>query len=796
MNSGKTWERRLAARRALAGAALWFERVWPALWPPLGIVGLFVCLALLGVSRLLPPSGQVALLVCAGLAVALLLLRGFAGLRAPTRSAVDRRLERASGLSHRPLAALSDQPTPGDAMAMALWRAHVARAAAQLRRLRVGPPRPGLPRRDPRALRLGLIVALVACTGVAGADAPARLGAALHPTLPRGSSGPATELQAWVTPPAYTALAPMFLRADTPTVSVPAGSRLTLSVTGGSATPRLDWGGRAADFRALDAASFQAEQVLSENGRITVRRDGATLGRWDVAVIPDHPPVAEWSAPPGVGRARLHTRLPWHASDDYGVTNLSAELRLRARPATPPLVIALPLPGAAKDAHGIAEQDLSADPRAGLPVIARLVAKDALGQTGASADAPFTLPERSFRNKEARALIAVRKSLTLNPDDRTGALGGLDALLVEPGSIGNDPGAYLNLSAIYYLLEFDRGDVIADAQARLWALALQLEEGAAARTDRALQEAREAARAALDKLRAEPSEANRAELEKKLQALSEAIRQHMQALAEQFRRQMTSAPPDAARRLSAKDLARMAERARQSAAKGETEQAAREMAELDRLLDALRDAKPMTEADRARAAQRQKGRSQMSALQDMLGRQGGLLDRAQDRAREAARAGAEQAPSTPGCGGAKAGSGGAAGATSSAGGSDAATGRSDRQGAGQPGRGGPRHGGGRKGTGGRARQRRTGGGAEGDRGVAEGRPRGRSADGRQIRPGPAGRRRLRAGRGRGHGLLGRRRQRAGRRPRRQRGRQLPGRTAGARARSARPADGTGRAGSG
>ncbi|MEO9190599.1 MAG: DUF4175 family protein [Acetobacteraceae bacterium] len=642
------FNRRLAFRRALAWAALSFERLWPVLWPPIGVAGLFVCLALLDITRILPPLGQAALLGAALLGVVALLIRGLIGLRAPGREAVDRRLELASGLAHRPLSVLADRPAVGDATALAVWRAHAARAARQITRLRVGAPHPGLARLDRRALRGGLVVALVACAGVAGADAPARLGAALRPPLPRGTPVPATELQAWITPPAYTGVAPIFLKPETGTLSVPAGSHLTVSVTGGSGVPSLALGDRQTNFHPLDAGSFQADAELSESGRLVVRRDGSTLAGWDLTVMADQPPIAAWTAPPGPARARLHTRLPWRASDDYGVTALTAELRLAARPDAPALVVPVPLPGAAKDAHGLAEPDLSAHPWAGLPVIAHLVARDGAGQSGRSADAPLILPERSFRNKEAQALVAIRKGLSVNPGDRDDALAGLDALLVAPGSIGNDPGTFLNLSAIYYLLEFDHDPTaVAQAQERMWRLALQLEEGPAAQTERALQQAREAAEQALSRLRVDPSEANRADLEAKLRALRDAISKHMQALAQQMHGQQPGQTDPEARRLSARDLARMAQRAMDAARRGETEQAAQELAQLERALDALRDAKPMTDADRARAAERRKGREQESAIQDLLTRQGSLLDHAQERAREAARTGADPAGAKP-----------------------------------------------------------------------------------------------------------------------------------------------------
>ena len=99
-------------------------------------------------------------------------------------------------------------------MGVALWQAHLARTIRQVRRLRVGTPHPGLPRRDRYALRAALVVALIAAFGIAGQDAPARSLAALQPTLPRLPEPPATELQAWITPPAYTHLAPVFLKAE------------------------------------------------------------------------------------------------------------------------------------------------------------------------------------------------------------------------------------------------------------------------------------------------------------------------------------------------------------------------------------------------------------------------------------------------------------------------------------------------------------------------------------------------------------------------------------------------------
>jgi uncharacterized protein (TIGR02302 family) len=637
--------RRLAGRRALARSAILFERVWPALWPATGVAGLFVCAALLDLPRLLPPWAHIALLAVTGLLVVGLLVRGLYGIAAPDDKAADRRLEVASGLSHRPLAVLTDRPARGgkgpDAAGVALWQAHVARAVRQVRRLRVGLPRPGLARRDPRALRAALVVALVAAIAIAGDEAPSRLAQAMEPTLPRETPPPATELQAWITPPAYTRLAPVFLKIEGGAVAVPAGARLTVSVTGGDDTPSLSLDGQSEAFRALDKASFQADRDLTEGGHLTVRRNGHELAAWDLTVIADQPPTADWSEPPGRAAGSQQSRLPWRAADDYGVVSLQTELRLRDRPDAPPLVVSLPLPGGTpKSAHGVSQQDLTSHPWAGLAVTAKLIARDALGQTGDSRAEEFILPERPFQNPVARTLMAIRRELSLHPEDRDPAVNGLDALLMAPDAFGGDYGAYVNLGAIYYLFELNKSpEAIGQAQQRMWDLALHLEEGRTERTARALEEARQAARDALDKATREPNDANREALDRRLKELEEAIERHLQALVEEARRNNDEMPFDPnAQHLSNRDLDKMAEQAREAAREGRMNEAQQRMAELERMLDRLRNARAEHGRDGERtAAQRQRGRQQMGAVQDMIGRQGGLLDHSQSRVDETTR---------------------------------------------------------------------------------------------------------------------------------------------------------------
>jgi hypothetical protein len=572
---------RLASRRALARLVLLFERVWPALWPPLGVTGAFVCLALLDVPRYLPGWLHLALLIAAVVAVVGLLVHGLWRTAAPDDAAADRRLEVASGFRHRPLAVLTDRPAKGDPVSDPLWRAHVLRAIAQIRRVRVGLPRPGLARRDPRALRAGLLLSLIAAAVIAGPDAPSRLAQAVSPNLPR------TPINGKVTP-----------------------------------------------FHALDATSFQADLDLTAGGWLAVRHNGEQMAGWDLTVVAPQPPSASWMEPPGPALDGQHVRLPWQVGDEYGVTDLQAELRLRDRPAAPPLVISIPLPGGdPKSAKGISQQDLTAHPWAGLPVSARLIARNAAGLSGESSPSELTLPEREFHNLVARALIAARRGLSVHPEDRDSAQRVLETLLQAPQAFGSDFGAYANLAAIYFLLDADHSSSAIDrAQQRMWQLALHMEEGLTDRTARELAEAQQAANDALARAQKDPSLANREELQKRLKELENALQRHLQALLDQLRRSPDELPVDPnAMMLDARQMERMAEQAQEAARQGRMDDAQQEMAELNKMLDAMRNARTATAQDARRAQQRERGRQQMSVVQDMIARQGGLLDHAQAR---------------------------------------------------------------------------------------------------------------------------------------------------------------------
>ncbi len=629
---------RLRRKRALARVVLIFEAVWPAIWPALGAAGGFVVLALLDLPRRLPPTGHSVFLAATAIAVAALLIRGLRRLTWPDANAVDRRLERATGLSHRPLATIADRPVIGGG-ALALWTAHVARAARQLTDLRVGTPRPGLAARDPRALRAALLLALAASLTIAGEQAPGRLMRAMQPQSPVGTTAPALQIQAWITPPDYTGLAPIFLKPEGGAAQVPAGALLTVNLTGTASEVRMAQDGTRTLFTTLDTTSHQIETALHTSGPIQILVGGQTHAVWDIAVVADLPPEIRFPEPPGLQRGQPpQARLPWQASHAYGIASLQAELRLHDRPGkAAPLIVTVPLPAVApKSAKGVRLQDLTAHPWAGLGVDAGLVGKSVSGLVGTSADMMFVLPERAFQHPIARALVAVRKMLSLDPDQRAPVLRELDRLSALDDVWRDDASGYLNLRAIAALLR-GRGETVVDAaQPRLWALILHLEDGAAERTAKELDRADQALQAALEAEKQDNS-VDRTEIEKLTKQLQEALQRHLQALTDQARRdpETNKYNPDE-HKLDARDMKRLAEQMREAARDGRMDDARQKLAELEKMLDEMKKNRPergkMTEREKQRAEQREKGQQQMSVLADVVKREGALLDRSQTRA--------------------------------------------------------------------------------------------------------------------------------------------------------------------
>jgi len=660
---------RLSAKMALARAALAWERLWPPLWPAVAAAGTFLALALFDILPALPGWLHAVVLAVLGGGLLYALVNAARNFAWPQPGAARRRLETESGLAHRPLEAVEDSLAAGatNPETAALWRAHQQRMAEAVRALRVGAPRPGLARRDPIALRalLATVVLIAAVTG--WHDRDARLLRALTPHFGGIGGAPSLVFDLWITPPEYTALAPIFpLRAaqkaagdpakapmaaavqpdpSGPLLRVPAGSVLTAQVQGAKGNVRLELATPAADgagdnatpasaaiapeitaFERLDPTYSRLVHKIQSGGNLSVTHDGKPLGKWRLEIIPDRTPTIAFSDDPA-GTPQATLRLGYTATDDYGVVKARAELRRTyeygAVTGKEVVTLDLPLPARnAKTAKEVTFLDLAPHKWAGLPVEMKLVAVDAIGQTGISEVKRLVLPERRFMHPVARAIIEQRKRLARTPEDRQGVYMGLSEIAADPAAFAHDVVVFLALSSVRARLGYDQQKQAIDPILNLlWDTALRVEDGGLSVAERELRRIQQ------DLMKALAEGAPDAELERLMRQLRQAMDRFMRELAEQMRRnpqqqQTMEFDPSTMRMIRSEDLQRMLDQIRDLMRSG-ARQAAREMlARLQQMLQGMRSMQVM----RMRGGQMGRGQGMLRQLQDLIRRQQQLMD--------------------------------------------------------------------------------------------------------------------------------------------------------------------------
>ncbi len=613
---------RFAMRLRLARFALLWERVWPPCWPTLAALGTFVVLGLFDVLPNLPGLLHAAILIALAAAFATGLAAAFGRTVIPDAFSARRRIEQASGLQHRPLQALTDRPSgPLDAPAAGLWEAHRRRMEAAARRLRIGLPHAGFAARDPWGLRAVLAILLLLGAIDAGSDWQDRLLRSVRPDLAGRSGMAAASLDIWVTPPEYTGLAPQFLRPGTAeTLRIPTGSKLLAQVHGGQAVPRLAIDEESRDFDAVDKQNFRAAATLTSGKQLAVTQAGAALGNWQIEIIPDNPPqIAFAKAPEGTTHAAL--RIDYQASDDYGVESAKAVIRREGGNPEETIELDTPLPGLhLKEAQATSYHDLSPHPWAGLPVEIRLVATDALGQTGESEPVRMKLPERKFEHPVARAIIDQRKELATDPGSRLAVADTLGDLRERPQLYRDDTVAFLGMRLAEERLRInDDANSIAEVQQLLWDTALRIEDGRMSLAEREMRRLQQELQDALAK------NAPNAEIDRLMKELQQALDRYLQALAENMARNpdQYQQPVDPSKVISSRDLQRMLDRARDLARNGARDQARELLSQLQNMLENLRMAKPgqMPQQGSSEAQQ------MMRNMRELMQRQQQLLDR-------------------------------------------------------------------------------------------------------------------------------------------------------------------------
>jgi uncharacterized protein (TIGR02302 family) len=603
---------RLQLGQALQRAqyAIAWERSWPQLARLLTVAGLFLVVSWAGLWLALPFIARAI-----GLGVFLLLALGallpLVWFRWPSRQEALSRLDRGTGIRHRPATALTDTLVTQDPVALALWQAQRERTLASIKRIRAGLPSPRLAIHDPWALRALIVVMMVAAYIAAGDERTMRVAAAFDWN---GVLSPANvRVDAWVTPPLYTGKPPIILSAANKEAAIPAagplpvptGSTLIVRSSGGTLDV-VAGGGVTEAVPAEQAPRGTNEKHFTVTGDGTVHvRAPSGQPQWKFSATPDRAPTIALAKDPE-RQVRGSLQLSYKIEDDYGVTEARALLAVRragapkgaaeVRPLFDSPQFSLVLPNArTRNGVGQTVKDLSEDPYAGAEVTLTLTARDEAGNEGRSEPFNMRLPERLFTKPLARALIEQRRLLALDANRNAQVYDALDALMIAPELFMPETGQYLGLRSVARQLETARtDDAMREVVASLWALAVTIEDGNITDVDKALRAAQEALKQALER------GASDEEIKKLTQDLRAALDNFMRQLAEQLRNnpQALARPLDPNTRvMRQQDLNNMIERMERLSRSGDKDAARQLLEQLQQMLENLQLAQPGQSGD-------------------------------------------------------------------------------------------------------------------------------------------------------------------------------------------------------
>ena len=321
---------RLAAR---AGWTIAWERIWPVASAFLTLGGFFLSISFLGLWLETPRWGRIIGVAVFG-ALALATLAPLIFFRRPSRAEKLARIDRDSGLPHRPATAMEDQlanesDDPATRMLWELHRQRMERAAAALI-LRL--PSPRLVERDRYALRALALVSVAATAFVAGPEKYARTLAAFD-WRTEGALSQGYRLDAWIDPPGYTGKPPVILNLRDETgarasrrVPTPVGSTIVVRSSQGS-NVSVETGGALEVAKAegkADANEAEMRWSLKGDGKLTLKRFGSVVASFDLDAIADRAPTIALQ-----GEAAQNSRgsltLSYKIDDDYGVTDARAD---------------------------------------------------------------------------------------------------------------------------------------------------------------------------------------------------------------------------------------------------------------------------------------------------------------------------------------------------------------------------------------------------------------------------------------------------------------------------------------
>ncbi|TCD13771.1 TIGR02302 family protein [Oricola cellulosilytica] len=629
--------RKLRFARFATSIAIVAERLLPRILPLAAVLSLFATLSWFGAFRAVPDALRLGMVAAFALA-ALASLWPLRSLRTADRRAIDRRLEQANLLAHAPITTQDDRPSgDSDAFAAALWREHQRRMAESVSSVEEAGARTDIPARDPYALRafvaLLMVTAFAYSFGISGGS----LGDAFR-AHNAGEVIPA-RIDAWVTPPPYTGLAPIFLTSEQnaikSTVTVPEGSLAVVRIAGGSGRETVTWPQPELPLRmaegggdaSVPTASRRFEVALEESGELAISEGTGPLRSWRFEVTPDDPPSIAFQDDPSRAVNGTMT-VEYMATDDHrvsaarGIIALADDQPDAAHPLYEAPELPLSLPRRSSD-NGVAKTmaDLSEHPWAGARVELTLEAEDDRGQIGRSATKTLVLPGRPFSNPLARAIIEQRRSLALDANSVPKIVDVIDVLTLYPEETIKDAGHFLGLvtARARLMTAYGNDEALRGVVDYLWEFARTIEDGNLSDAERRMREAQQALQDALE------NGASDEQIEELMAELREAMQEYLRELARQMENNPDLAeqiPEGAAQELDMQSLQEMLDKIEELAKSGAREQAQEMLSQLQDMMNNLQ----MGRHNQQQGDGQNRAQQQMNELGEILRRQQELMN--------------------------------------------------------------------------------------------------------------------------------------------------------------------------
>ncbi|UJW75138.1 TIGR02302 family protein [Rhizobium sp. SL42] len=637
--------RRVGFKRLLARLVLFAERLLPLFLPVAGIAALFVSLAWFGVYRELPEYLRLALVFVLIFAFVSCLLP-FLRLRLPTSGEADRLLEERNGLPHQPVAVQDDEPAFETPFARALWQEHQRRMAERIAALDTGLPQPDIARFDRYALRAIPALLFVTALAYSGSNGAGTIADAFRQHAAE-SQTPDMRIDAWITPPAYTGQAPVFLSGlgtqDDNGVSVPQHSKITVRISGGAADEKVFYR-KAADGTVVEVAAKQEAEAgapsaaqpsgdqppapsappaartheleLAEAGQLRVGQR-----QWTIQVTPDKAPEIAFDGTP---RRAINGALEiaFTAKDDYGLQKAHAEIvPLETKPGATPLYpqpdYKLDLPRHnARETKGVSSRNITEHPLAGARVSITLVATDGAGQVGRSPPVEMILPSRNFSEKLAAAVAEQRQVFSLDTRAMPRAIALNEAITLRADETIPNLTHFLLIESARARMQQAKGtEALQETADYLWEIALGIEDGDLSLAEKRLRDAQKNLADALD--RDAPDE----EIKKLMDELRAAMQDFMTAMAERMQNQ-NGEQQSAQNTVRQQDLDNLLDQLENLARSGNKDEARQLLNELSRMMNNMQAGRPQ----RGGEQQNSEARKQIDKLGEIMQQQQRLMD--------------------------------------------------------------------------------------------------------------------------------------------------------------------------